>query len=136
GSLTLGSNYINGIPPTTLSHAIFSRDGAPYTVSILGVGGSTLNDRASFRQGSVTLNLNSGIYTLMNAGATTPSVAIAEYSGLANATFTNGTVVSVNTWMAAGNLSAATVSLNSATWNSSGSMYIGGNNTAVGGAAT
>jgi hypothetical protein len=136
GSLTFGPNYLNGVPPTTVSHAIFSREGNPYTVTILGVGGSTVNDRASFRQGSVTLNLNSGIYTLQNANSATPSVAIAEYNGIANATFTNGSISSVNALMAGGNISVASVSLSSMTWNNSGSMSIGGSAISAGGAAT
>jgi hypothetical protein len=134
GSFSTGTNYFSGSAPVAASHTIFSREGDPYTVTM--PTGTTTNDRASFRQGSVTMNLSGGTYTLANSSAATPSVAIAEFNGIANATFTNGTLKSVNALIAAGNVAVASVSLGSATWNNSASMSIGGSATTAGGAAT
>lgn len=135
GTFSTGSSWFTGAAPGVTDHAIFSRPDVPYTVAFSP--GTTSNDRASVRQGTVTFNLPAGTtYALTNSNAATPSLAIAEFQGVAGLTVSGGgTLLTVNTLIAgtSGGTGTLTVSGAGTTWNNSGGVFIGGTSTAAGG---
>lgn len=148
GTYATAANWYNGVVPTATDHVIFSRNGdgtTNYTVTL--PAGTTVNDRASVRQGVVAISVpNGATYSLTNAVETTPSLAVAEYLGRASLTVSGGgTLQTVTTTIAAGinsegttNPSNGTLSVAGAgtTWNNAGNVYVGGSNLISGGLGT
>lgn len=135
GTFATGGNWFGGASPSAASHAIFSRAtdpaGSGYTVSF-GAGATT--DRLSVRQGQLSFNFGGNTYSAGNTSASAPSVVIGEFGGAPTLTVTNGTLSSVNAFIAPGALSKGTVVAGTGgTWNSSGSVYVGGSDSAAGG---
>lgn len=145
GSLATAAQWQTGTAPSaTTDHVIFSRwKNASYTVT---VPDSAAHDRLSVRQtgpGTVTFALGTGAtWTLGNASAGTPSLAVAEFQGQANVAFSLGAGSQLNTRHtvvagqagAVGNLTVTGSS--TATWLNQGDVYLGGTATAAGGTAT
>ncbi len=148
GNFATAANWYDGVVPTATDHVIFSRNGDGTTsYAVTMPAGTTVNDRASVRQGVVTLSVpNGATYSLTNAVETTPSLAVAEYLGRASLTVSGGgTLQTVTTTIAAGinsegttNPSNGTLSVAGAgtTWNNTGNVYVGGNNLVSGGLGT
>jgi autotransporter-associated beta strand protein len=137
GNWTDSANWFNGAAPGPTDHAIYSREGTPYTITFSP--GSTANDRASIRQGTVTFNIPGGSYSLTNGTTATPSLSIAEFQGIANLTISGGgTVQSVHTMLAgtAGGSGTLTVTGAPTAWANSGNVFVGGTSTAAGGTGT
>jgi len=143
GAYASAANWFNGVAPGASSHAIYSRNGAPFTVTL--PAGTTSNDRISVRQGTVTFNIPTGAtYQATNTSAATPSFTVSQMLGDSTVTITGGgTFSSVYTTLAAGenglttdNISKGTVTVTGAgtTWNNSRDVYFGGNATRSGGA--
>jgi len=135
GQFSTAANWFTAAVPGATDHAIFSRAGSPYTVTFDPV--TTSNDRASVRQGRITFNLPAGAtYALTNSNATTPSLAVAEFQGVAALTVTGGgTLQTVNTLIAgtAGGTGSLTIDGAGTTWTNSARVFIGGSSTAPGG---
>jgi autotransporter-associated beta strand protein len=138
GAFATGSNWFTGSPPGAGDHAIYSRPNTNYAVTF--PAGTTANDRASVRQGAVTFSIPGGAtYSLTNANAATPSLAVAEFQGVASLAVTGGgKLQTVNTLIAgqAGGTGSMTVSGAGTTWVNSGVVWIGGQGTTVGGAGS
>lgn len=125
GSFTAPANYFTATAPVATDHVIFSRPNATYAV---GFAGSNTSNRATVRQGDVTWNLGGGSYTLSNASAATPSLAVSDSQGTSSLTVAGGTLNTANATIGAGFGGSGTVALNAgATWNNSGTIYVGGN---------
>jgi autotransporter-associated beta strand protein len=142
GNYSSAASWFGGVAPGAGSHAIYSRNGAPFTVTM--PAGLTQNDRISVRQGNTTFNIAAGsTYQATNANSATPSFQVSQYLGDTTLTVTGGgTLSTVYTTLAAGenglttdNISKATVNINGATWNNSQDVYFGGNATRSGGQA-
>jgi len=146
GNYASAGSWFNGVAPGATDHAIYSRNGAAFTVTL--PAGTTSNDRISVRQGNVTFNIPSGAtYQATNTSSTTPSFAVSQMLGDSTVTITGGgTFSTVYTTLAAGenglgdanNISKATVTVTGAgtTWTNSRDVYFGGSATRSGGAAT
>lgn len=129
GALTTGSNYFTGAAPGASDHVIFSRGNATYTVNTMA---GVTNDRASVRQGNVTWDATGGTYTMSNANAATPSLAVGDFQGTTSLTMTAGNFSTVNSTIGSGYGGSGTVRLTNSgtTWNNSGTAYVGGDSTA------
>lgn len=138
GNFTDGTQWFTGAAPGPTAHAIYSREGTPYSVTL--PAGSTTNDRASVRQGTVTFNIPSGsTYNLTNASTATPSLSIAEFQGIAALTVSGGGALqSAHTILAgtAGGSGTLTVTGAGTTWTNSGHVFVGGTSAAAGGTGT
>jgi autotransporter-associated beta strand protein len=145
GNYSSASSWFNGAVPTATDHVIYSRNGAPFTVTL--PAGTTVNDRISVRQGTTTFNIASGsTYQATNINAATPSFAVSQHLGDTNLTILGGgTLSTVYTTLAAGenglttnNISRAVVNLSGSgtTWTNSRDMHFGGSATRSGGTAT
>ena len=85
-----GTKWLPGAAPGVADHAIFSRTGNAFTVTL---GGDVTNERASVRQGDVTWDLAGNNYTLIEVSPATPALFIAEYQGTAALTVAGGGVL-------------------------------------------
>jgi len=136
GTFGDGARWLSGASPASADHAIFSvsTGSSSYTATL---SGNVTNNRLSVRQGNVNLSLAGNTYTLANTSAATPGVTIGEFGGTPQLTVTGGTLSSVNATLSAGAAAMSTMTLGSAaTWNNSGSIYVGGSSTSPGGQAT
>lgn len=154
GNFATAANWYGGAAPSSTDHVIFSRNGdgtaaSGYTVTM--PTGNTSVDRASVRQGFVTLAINPGdSLTLTSTDPTKPSLSVAEYLGTANLTVTGGgTLTTVTTTVGAGiNSDASTNGVSGAvnasncsltitgagtTWNNTVNVFVGGSSSAAGG---
>jgi autotransporter-associated beta strand protein len=138
GNFTNGTQWFNGSAPGLTSHAIYSREGTPYTVTF--PAGSTTNDRASVRQGTVTFNIPSGgSYALTNGTTATPSLSIAEFQGIASLTVSGGGALqTAHTMLAGTDGGSGTLTVTGAltSWTNSGNVFVGGTSTTAGGTGT
>ena len=147
GNFVTGGSWINGAAPTSTDHAIFSRWGqTDYTITMPTV--ATSLDRLSVRQtGFTTAGSGNTVNAIFNIGAggslnltntneTTPSLAVAEFSGQAGATFSGaGSLNTQNTIVAGGVGSIGVLTMNT-TWTNTGNVYVGGTSTTGGGVGT
>lgn len=131
-----GSTWTGGAAPDASAHAIFSRSTTSTGSFTVTFDNSFTNDRLSVRQGNVIFNLSNMSYSLTNPSATTPSVTIGEFQSHPMLTVQSGTMVATNTAIALHPMSFGTIALSDATYNNTGSMYVGGSSTASAGAAT
>ena len=146
GTYSTAANWFNGAIPGATSHVIYSRNGAPFTVTL--PAGTTTNDRISVRQGTMTFSIPGGAtYQATNGSAATPSFAVSQMLGDTTLTISGGgTLSTVFTTLAAGenglgdasNISKATVTVTGAgtTWTNSQDVHFGGSSTRSGGTAT
>jgi hypothetical protein len=133
GTITDNSAWLSGAAPGASDHAIFSRAtaaGSSYSVTFAG---DLTTSELSVRQGTVNLALSGHTYSLTSPAT---SIAIGEYGGEPQVTFSSGALSSVNTTIAADINAVATVALAGVTWTNSGNFSIAGNNDTQGGFAS
>jgi T5SS/PEP-CTERM-associated repeat protein/autotransporter-associated beta strand protein len=141
GPFSTPANWQTGVAPGSTDHVIFSRwSGSSYTVS---VADGTTNDRLSIRQtgtGTLTFNIPSGAtWSLTNASATTPSLAVSEFQGQSNVFFSGGGTLLTKFAIIAGQAGGTgnvTVTGAGTLWNNQNDLYLGGTSTAAGGTGT
>jgi len=146
GNYSSAANWFAGAAPSASDHVIYSRNGAPFTVTLPSAV-TTANDRISVRQGTMTFSIPGGAtYQATNASASTPSFAVSQMLGDSTVTIQGGGAFNtVYTTLAAGenglvtdNISKAVVNVTGAgtTWTNSRDVYFGGSATRSGGTAT
>lgn len=81
GDFNDGAKWLGGVAPGAGDHALFSRTGSPFDVTLTT---DPSNARLSVRQGDVNLNLGGHTYTLTDT--VNPGIVVAEYQGSASLT--------------------------------------------------